>query len=71
MASNHSKTSLFMGINLHSEQASGSVAPFRGDGERWSLAFNVMAIPKRVDVNPVTANDNVELFSVRKRPQGF
>ncbi|MCP9923525.1 putative 2OG-Fe(II) oxygenase, partial [Synechococcus lacustris] len=48
-----------------------SVAPFRGDGERWSLAFNVMAIPKRVDVNPVTTNDNVELFSVRKRPQGF
>jgi len=31
----------------------------------------VMAIPKRVDVNPVTANDNVELFSVRKRPHGF
>lgn len=48
-----------------------SVAPFRGDGERWSLAFNVMAIPKRVDVNPVTTIDNVELFSVRKRPQGF
>ena len=48
-----------------------SVAPFRGDGERWSLAFNVMAIPKRVDVNPVSSTDNAELFSVRKRPQGF
>lgn len=71
MASNHSKTSLFMGINLHSEQASGSVAPFRGVGERWSLAFNVIATPKRVDVNPVSSTDDVELFSVRKRPQGF
>jgi hypothetical protein len=22
-----------------------SVMPFRGDGERWSLAFNVVAVP--------------------------
>jgi len=23
-----------------------SVAPFRGEGERWSLAFNVVAVPQ-------------------------
>jgi len=22
------------------------VAPFRGEGERWSLAFNVVAVPR-------------------------
>jgi hypothetical protein len=29
-----------------------SVAPFRGEGERWSIAFNVVAVPQRPTAPP-------------------
>ena len=41
-----------------------SVAPFRGEGERWSLAFNVQAVP-------TPPARNVSLSSGRPRPGGF
>ena len=47
-----------------------SVAPFRGEGERWSLAFNVVAVPKSPP-SPAPANGNVSLSTTRPRPGGF
>lgn len=53
-----------------------SVLPFRGDGERWSLAFNVLAMPQPVmEAQPpgrsTGSATNVSLSSVRRRPGGF
>ena len=45
-----------------------SVMPFRGDGARWSLAFNVMAIPQP---QANTTARNLSLSSNRPRRQGF
>ena len=45
-----------------------SVMPFRGDGARWSLAFNVMAIPQPAGN---TSPRNLSLSSNRPRRQGF
>ena len=47
-----------------------SVAPFRGEGERWSLAFNVVAVPKSPP-SPSPASGNVSLSTTRPRPGGF
>ncbi|MFO0136635.1 MAG: putative 2OG-Fe(II) oxygenase [Cyanobacteriota bacterium] len=47
-----------------------SVAPFRGEGERWSLAFNVVAVPKSPP-SPAPASGNVSLSTTRPRPGGF
>ncbi len=44
-----------------------SVLPFRGEGERWSLAFNAVAIPHAAPA-PAT---NVSLSVSRPRPGGF
>lgn len=44
-----------------------SVAPFRGEGERWSIAFNVIAVPRP----PQGAPGNVSLSRSRPRPGGF
>jgi len=46
-----------------------SVAPFRGEGERWSLAFNVLAVPTAAA--PPGPGLNVSLSSSRPRPGGF
>lgn len=64
-----------------------SVAPFRGEGERWSIAFNVMAIPQAQPAsvsppskptavrNPLPSTPssrvNRSLSSSRQRPGGF
>lgn len=57
-----------------------SVAPFRGEGERWSVAFNVVALPRVADqpgagASPVRGGGpppaNVSLSSARPRPGGF
>ena len=53
-----------------------SVCPFRGEGERWSIAFNVVASPQmgRPSPSPVAAPgqvSNVSLSSSRRRPAGF
>jgi hypothetical protein len=52
-----------------------SVAPFRGEGERWSIAFNVLAVPApAAPSRPVGAAPpvgNVSLSSSRPRPGGF
>ncbi|MFM1798583.1 MAG: hypothetical protein RLZZ117_861 [Cyanobacteriota bacterium] len=51
-----------------------SVAPFRGEGERWSVAFNVVAVPQPVAPQPPgapAAPVNVSLSSARQRPGGF
>lgn len=53
-----------------------SVCPFRGEGERWSIAFNVVAVPQmgRPPVAPPAAPGrptNVSLSSSRPRPGGF
>ena len=63
-----------------------SVMPFRGDGERWSLAFNVVAVPGQpqatspvqpgmvqVDMGKaeVAPSGNVSLSSQRKSAKGF
>jgi hypothetical protein len=55
-----------------------SVAPFRGEGERWSLAFNVVAVPTPPrpagqGSGPAGANPsaNVSLSLSRPRPGGF
>lgn len=52
-----------------------SVPPFRGVGERWSIAFNVVAVPQpppRPAASPVAAQGavqgNVSLSSTRPRP---
>ena len=47
-----------------------SVAPFRGEGERWSLAFNVVAVPKSPS-SPAPTSANVSLSTTRPRPGGF
>ena len=63
-----------------------SVAPFRGDGERWSMAFNVVALPNAPEgpAAPIQVSGespglpkegqrvtNVSLSSGRPRPGGF
>jgi hypothetical protein len=53
-----------------------SVAPFRGEGERWSVAFNVVALPQASQQVPADQESagpagNVSLSTVRKRPGGF
>ena len=55
-----------------------SVAPFRGEGERWSLAFNVQAIPGPppsgslgMVAAPVSRRGNVSLSSDRPVARGF
>jgi Putative 2OG-Fe(II) oxygenase len=51
-----------------------SVLPFRGEGERWSLAFNVLAVPQQAASNLAPAPDtggNVSLSSRRPKPGGF
>jgi hypothetical protein len=63
-----------------------SVAPFRGEGERWSLAFNVVAVPRpraaamvapagsllpTPGPSPSPARGNVSLSTTRPRPGGF
>jgi hypothetical protein len=50
-----------------------SVAPFRGEGERWSLAFNVVAIPQSQAQAAAEGHPpgNVSLSSRRPRPGGF
>ncbi|MCP9784992.1 hypothetical protein [Cyanobium sp. N5-Cardenillas] len=52
--------------------------PFRGEGERWSIAFNVVAVPQpppRPAAAPAAAQGalqgNVSLSSTRPRPGGF
>jgi len=52
-----------------------SVAPFRGEGERWSLAFNVVAVPQPASAAPPSqvrpAYGNVSLSLGREKPGGF
>jgi hypothetical protein len=52
-----------------------SVAPFRGEGERWSIAFNVVALPQPPAPPPsppaAAQSLNVSLSSARPRPGGF
>jgi hypothetical protein len=50
-----------------------SVAPFRGEGERWSLAFNVVAQPGAPASGTALPSipANVSLSSARPRPGGF
>jgi hypothetical protein len=61
-----------------------SVAPFRGDGERWSIAFNVIATPlaagtsgrpeavaTKQPVRSQAPQRNVSLSSGRIMPRGF
>lgn len=48
-----------------------SVAPFRGEGERWSIAFNVVAVPQAPAPPPTPAPINVSLSSARPRAGGF
>ena len=55
-----------------------SVPPFRGEGERWSIAFNVVAVPQpppRSVPAPMSVQGavqgNVSLSSTRPRPGGF
>ena len=60
-----------------------SVAPFRGEGERWSLAFNALAVPlQQQQAGPsmgtpgfrppsASPSGNVSLSSQRPSPKGF
>jgi len=58
-----------------------SVSPFRGEGERWSIAFNVVAVPGQQPMAGVERPirragakqlpKNVSLSSSRPRPGGF
>lgn len=50
-----------------------SVPPFRGEGERRSIAFNVVAVPQPPPrpAPPPPAQGNVSLSSARPRPGGF
>ena len=53
-----------------------SVCPFRGEGERWSIAFNVVAVPQMARPAPAPPPGpgrvtNVSLSSSRPRPGGF
>ena len=36
------------------------VAPFLGDGERWSIAFNVLAIPLKASKPAQSAGDSTQ-----------
>ena len=47
-----------------------SVMPFRGDGERWSLAFNAVAAPAAAP-QPSSPPGNVSLSSQRPVARGF
>jgi len=53
-----------------------SVMPFRGDGERWSLAFNAVAIPGVVPAAMQQPSKqqplgNISLSSQRPTAKGF
>jgi hypothetical protein len=61
-----------------------SVPPFRGEGERWSIAFNVVAVPSAGRPSPPNpqapeptrsagppAVVNLSLSSARPKPGGF
>jgi hypothetical protein len=52
-----------------------SVCPFRGEGERWSIAFNVVALPLAGRPPAPSAGQarsaNVSLSTARPRPGGF
>ena len=50
-----------------------SVTPFRGDGERWSLAFNVLAAPlqQSIAIQQSSRSGNVSLSNQRPSPRGF
>ena len=48
-----------------------SVAPFRGEGERWSIAFNVVAVPQAPAAPTTPAPINVSLSTARSRAGGF
>ena len=55
-----------------------SVMPFRGDGERWSLAFNAVAAPGQQPASGFgggaaqqLGTSNVSLSSQRPSPRGF
>jgi hypothetical protein len=48
-----------------------SVAPFRGEGERWSIAFNTVALPRPPSGEPPPPTANVSLSLARRRPSGF
>jgi hypothetical protein len=50
-----------------------SVPPFRGEGERWSIAFNVIAVPQAPPqpVRPAAPAANVSLSIGRPKPGGF
>jgi len=49
-----------------------SVAPFRGEGERWSIAFNVVAVPQAPPgPPPASTPTNLSLSTARQRPGGF
>ena len=47
-----------------------SVAPFRGEGDRLSLAFNVVAVPPQAKAAPAPVG-NVSLSTSRRKPGGF
>ena len=46
-----------------------SVMPFRGENERWSLAFNAIAIPNHPSIRQ--RGQNISLSSSRPRASGF
>ncbi|SBO42724.1 conserved protein of unknown function [Cyanobium sp. NIES-981] len=48
-----------------------SVAPFRGEGERLSLAFNVVAVPPQPAPATPAPGGNVSLSTSRRKPGGF
>ena len=48
-----------------------SVSPFRGEGERWSIAFNVMATPKSPKRPTSISAQNVSLSTSRSSSKGF
>ncbi len=48
-----------------------SVMPFRGSGERWSLAFNAVAQPISAHPHPTEKMKNISLSSQRPRAKGF
>ena len=48
-----------------------SVMPFRGKGERWSLAFNVVAQPISAQSQAVQQSQNISLSSQRPKARGF
>jgi hypothetical protein len=48
-----------------------SVAPFRGEGDRLSLAFNVVAVPPQATPSTPAPAGNVSLSTSRRKPGGF